>query len=111
MREEKWSVVILEQLSSCKSTEITTATKTLEYLNITMEKCKEQWNKITQLEMNQILTTEEREKLKMLKHCFTLTISGDYQQSKLILSWGKTEQPGSKYYLQKVSHDIFGVVD
>ena len=45
------------------------------------------------------------------EHCFTLTISADYQQSKLIPSWGKTEQPGSTYYLQKVSHDIFGVVD
>ena len=25
--------------------------------------------------------------------------------------WGRSEQPGSTYYLQKVSHDIFGIVD
>ena len=56
-------------------------------------------------------TLREREKLETLKHCFTLTVSADYQQSKLIPSWGKTEQPGSTYYLQKVSHDVFGIVD
>ena len=47
----------------------------------------------------------------ILQHCFTLVISADYQQSKLIPNWGATEQPGSTYYLQKLSHDIFGVVD
>ena len=46
-----------------------------------------------------------------MQHCFTLTLSADYQQSKLIPSWGRTEQPGSTYYLQKVSHDIFGIID
>ena len=42
---------------------------------------------------------------------FTLVISADYQQSKLIPHWGKTAQPGLSYYLQKVSHDVFGIVD
>lgn len=46
-----------------------------------------------------------------MQHCFTLTVSADNQQSKLVPSWGKTEQPGSMYYLQEVSHDIFGIVD
>ena len=45
------------------------------------------------------------------KHCFTATFSADFQQPKLIPSWGKTEQPGSTYYLQKLSHDLFGIVD
>lgn len=53
----------------------------------------------------------EQDDLEETKHCFTATISADYQQSKLIPSWGKTEQPGSTYYLQKVSHNIFGIVD
>ena len=57
------------------------------------------------------LTLVETDELETLQHCFTLTISADNQQSKLIPSWGKTEQPGSTYYLQKVLHDIFGVVD
>ena len=42
---------------------------------------------------------------------FTLVISADYQQSKLIPHWGETAQPGLSYYLQKVSHDVFGIVD
>ena len=51
------------------------------------------------------------EELESLKHWFALTISADYKQSKLIPSWGKTKQPGSTYYLQKVSHNIFGIID
>ena len=53
----------------------------------------------------------EKEELQKLKHCFTLAVTADYQQSKLIPSWGRSEQPGSTYYLQKVSHDILGIVD
>lgn len=59
----------------------------------------------------QVLMRRELEDLEGVKHCFTATISVDYQQSKLIPSWGKTKQPGSTYYLQKVSHGIFGVTD
>jgi len=50
---------------------------------------------------------EKRQDLEGAKHCFT----AEYQQSKLNPSWGQTEQPGSTYYLQRVSHDIFGVTD
>ena len=56
-------------------------------------------------------TISEREELKSTQHCFTLTIGAYYQQSKLIPSWGRIEQPGSTYYLQKVSHDVLGIVD
>ena len=37
-----------------------------------------------------------------------ITCSSDTQQ---IAAWGRTEQPGSTYYLQKVSSDILGIVD
>ena len=30
---------------------------------------------------------------------------------KLLSHWGLPSQPGSTYYLQKLSHDIFGIVD
>jgi len=66
---------------------------------------------ITELTGKAARSTKEREDLAIRQHCFTLAISADYQQSKLIPSWGKTEQPGSTYYLRKVSHDIFGIVD
>ena len=87
------------------------ATQSREYYKTAIDKCHEQWAKIEQLTQKNALTRREREDLDGAKHCFTATISADYQQSKLIPSWGKTEQPGSTYYLQKVSHDIFGIVD
>ena len=49
--------------------------------------------------------------LSRLKHSFTLTLSVDYQMSRLVPHWGHSPQPGSTYYLQKLSIDLFGLVD
>jgi len=46
-----------------------------------------------------------------LKKTFTLVFSADFQMCKLIPYWGYSAQPGSTYYLQKLNHDVFGVVD
>ena len=89
----------------------TTATIAREYYKSTIDRCRQQWNTISQLTTIRSPTRTERDELQTARHCFTLVISADYQQSKLIPSWGRTEQPGSTYYLQKVSHDIFGIVD
>ena len=88
-----------------------TATKAREYYKATTERCKSQWSVIKRLTNISRPSRSEREELQSAQHCFTLTISADYQQSKLIPSWGRSEQPGSTYYLQKVSHDILGIVD
>ena len=40
---------------------------------------------------------------------FSLTI--DYQQSKLSPHWGYSAQPSETYYLRKLSHNIFGIVN
>lgn len=88
-----------------------TASEAREFFNASMDKCRQQWRKIVKLTGQTPLTTAEREELSGFQHCFTLTISADYQQAKLIPSWGSSEQPGSTYYLQKVSHDSFGIVD
>ena len=53
----------------------------------------------------------ERTRLARMMRNFTLVISCDYQMSKLIPQWRKTEQPGQTYYMMKGSHDIFGIVD
>ena len=53
----------------------------------------------------------EKEELEVLKRNFNLVVSVDYQMSKLVPQWGLSPQPGSTYYLQKLSHDIFGVVN
>ena len=81
-----------------------------QYNEITKKTCKD-WKEIMRLSSSRALTPSDKIKLATLKHSFTLTISADYQQSKLVPYWGRTEQPGSTYYLQKVSHDIFGIVD
>ena len=52
-----------------------------------------------------------REGLAVLKHRFNLVVSADYQMSKLVPYWGMSAQPGSMYYLQKLSHDILEVVN
>ena len=57
------------------------------------------------------LTDEEAEKLAVLKHKFNLVISADYKMSKLVPYWGLSPQTGSTYYLQKLSHDILGIVN
>lgn len=54
---------------------------------------------------------EEEEKLASLRDRFTLALSADFQMSKLLPNWGLSPQPGSTYYLQKLSHDIFGIVN
>ena len=58
------------------------ATKAREYYKESVDKCKTNWSNIMQLTRKHPLTTGEE--LESLKHCFTLTISTDYQQSKLI---------------------------
>ena len=63
------------------------------------------------MEMKTSRSREEDEKLDRLKKGFYLVICADYQMSKLLPNWGYSPQPGSTYYLQKLSHDIFGIVN
>ena len=49
--------------------------------------------------------------LEALQDSFTLVLSADYQMTKLIPFWEDTAQPAITYYLRKVSHDSFGIVD
>ena len=67
--------------------------------------------KRSQLERKENRSSEEQQILDGLKHSFPLVISADYQMNKLLSHWGESPQPGSTYYLQKVSYDIFGVID
>jgi len=63
------------------------------------------------LETKSGLSENKTEELDRLRNIFCLTISADYQMSELIPSWGMSPQPGSAYYLQNLSNDIFGTVD
>ena len=56
-------------------------------------------------------TSDTLAQLATAQPLFTLLLSANYQQRKFIPHWGRSEQPGSTYYLQKLSFDIFGIVD
>ena len=91
----------------------TDAENARQFYNSTVQKCQESWTNIQRLMAipPNARTAEETAQLATLKHTFTLVLSADYQQAKLIPFWGRSEQPGSTYYLQKVSIEIFGIVD
>ena len=89
----------------------TSATESQEFYRSAVSKCSKMWGEIESLVAKTTLSTEENKELASKKHVFTLIISVDYQQSKLTPYWGSSAQPGSTYYLQKVSHDVFGLID
>ncbi len=80
------------------------------YMDVTQH-CKKDWSEIQELEAKSTLSEDERDRLTALKNSFNLVVSADYQMAKLVPYWGLSSQPGSTYYLQKLSHDVFGVVD
>lgn len=87
------------------------ATKSQEVYRETTSQCKRNWKSIQDLSAKTSLTNEEEQELARKRTTFTLVLDADYQQSKLIPYWGSTAQPGSTYYLQKVSHDLLGIID
>ncbi len=74
-------------------------------------RCKTEWNEILELEKKTGLNEEEKQQLKYLKGKFNLVLCADYQMCKLVPYWGMSAQPGSTYYLQKLNHDVFGIVN
>ena len=75
------------------------------------KKCTTKWDRIVELEAGLDLSSDEEEELEVLKRSSSLVLAVDYQMSKLVPYWGQSPQSGSTYYLQKLSHDIFGVVN
>ena len=65
---------------------------------------------IESLQSKPVRTEQEEDTLQRLKHNFTAILSVDYQMQKLVPHWGHSPQPGATY-LQKMSHNIFGIVD
>ena len=89
------------------------ASKAQEFYHYTIEKCQNDWKQIQELEgiTATSRSSEQSDMLDRKKRAFTLVLSADYQQAKLIPYWGSSAQPGSTYYLQKVSHDVFGIIN
>ena len=82
-----------------------------QYFMEVTERCTKEWKRIVELEEHTSLEADQEQELATLKHTFNLVISADYQMAKLVPYWGYSPQPGSTYYLQKLSHDIFGIVN
>ena len=70
------------------------ACESLQYYKSMKEKCAKQWQALVELEENSPRTDAEEERLKGLKHCYTLLLSADYQMQKLIPHWGQSPRPG-----------------
>ena len=81
------------------------------YYNQMVKKCRKEWEEISKLSRELNPSQDTVTKLTVAKQTLMLVLSADFQQSKLIPHWDKTEQPGTTYYLQKVSHEIFGLLD
>ena len=88
-----------------------TSQKSYKYYIEMVNRCATQWKRIAGLQGKESLSDEEEEEHSRLQEVFSLTLSADYQMSKLVPSWDMSPQPGSTYYLQKVSHNIFEVDD
>ena len=101
----------LEQAKNDLSEHKLKAQKALEHYRFTTEQCARDWKAIVDLSAKDSLNEDEIAQLERRKASFVLVLSADYQMTKLIPQWGVTAQPGISYYLRKVSHDLFGIID
>ena len=76
-----------------------------DYIKLT-GRCKEVMEQIQTLEQDSEANEDELVRRKQ-----KLILSADYQMNKLVPYWGLSPQPGFTYYLQKLSHDILGIVN
>ena len=103
----------IDELKEKKKYHARDAANAREFYKESIQKCQHKWAEIEALLAipSEDRTEEQTLLLLTLQHTFTLVLSADYQQAKLIPHWGYSEQPGSTYYLQKVSIEVFGIVD
>lgn len=81
----------------------------LQHYREQTNKCNSLYLQIMELQKNE--SKVDKTNLQELMEHITFTISLDYQQSKLTPHWGFSAQPSETYYLRKLSHNIFGIVD
>ena len=73
--------------------------------------CNRQWKEMEELKEKSTLSEEEKIRLGTLKNSFNPVLDADYQMCNLVPYRALSAQPGSMYYLQKLNHDIFGMVN
>jgi len=89
----------------------TDADNELRHYRQLTDKSRALYLSIEELQRKKSKTEIEKTKLWELINQVTFTLSLDYQQSKLIPHWGFSPQPGETYYLRKLAHNIFGIVN
>ena len=87
------------------------AANELDHYRHQTKKNRSLYNHLEKLRKRESKSKEEKVQLQELIDQITFTLSLDYQQSKLTPHWGFSAQPSETYYLRKLSHNIFGIVD
>lgn len=87
------------------------AARELKYYRQQANLSRLSYSAIQELQKKKAGAKEDRRQLQKLMNETIFTLSLDYQQSKLTPHWGFSAQPGDTYYLRKLSHHIFGIVD
>lgn len=87
------------------------AARELKYYRQQANLSRLSYSAIQELQKKKAGAKESRRQLQKLMNETIFTLSLDYQQSKLTPHWGFSAQPGDTYYLRKLSHHIFGIVD
>ena len=87
------------------------AANELEHYRQQTNKSRSLYRYIEELQKKGSKSKDEKAQLHELIGQITFTLSLDYQQSKLTPHWGFSAQPSETYYLRKLSHNIFGIVD
>lgn len=86
------------------------AQKSIEECKQVRDKSTQDWKRISEPQSKGCANEPEEDELLNLKANFNVLVDADYQQAKLIPHWGYSPQPGTTYYKQKLSNDIFGIV-
>jgi len=87
------------------------ADRELRYYRQQANKSRSSYLRIQELQDKKLRTKEDNLLLQKIIKDTTFTLSLDFQQSKLTPHWGYTAQPGETYYLRKLSHNIFGIIN
>ena len=82
----------------------------LEYYKDLVSETHSTYMRISMLE-KQPSTPKNTAELNKLKKTFSAFISADYMMGKNLPHWGSSAQPSKTYYMMKLVHGIFGLVD
>jgi len=81
----------------------------LDHYRQKTKKSRSLYHRIEELQKRK--SKADKTNLQELEGQIVFSLSLDYQQSKLTPHWGFSAQPSETYYLRKLSHNIFGIVD